>query len=348
MVSNSRIFFGIFIFVALSLVIYLFKPFLLDLFIAALLAVATSNINVLFLKLTKERKTLSAALTTAVLFTLFIAPFLYAVIELTRYASTFNMNNITGTIDYIKNYDFALPSSIEFLEPKIKEFIAQVDIKAITANILTNLANLGKLSAKFITDVAFILVFFFFAILYGNELVIYMKKALPMKESESGFILSEMANVMSVVLYSIIINAILQGLLFAFITIIYGYNGFLTGILFAFMSLIPVVGGVLAWAPISLYELANGNATGAIVIALYTIIVISVIADTFLKPLVIKFINDKLVKIPTKINELLIFFAMIAGITTFGFWGLILGPAIVTFFLSTIKLYVLLKERSVV
>ena len=169
-----------------------------------------------------------------------------------------------------------------------------------------------------------------------------------MKESESGFILSEMANVMSVVLYSIIINAILQGLLFAFITIIYGYNGFLTGILFAFMSLIPVVGGVLAWAPISLYELANGNATGAIVIALYTIIVISVIADTFLKPLVIKFINDKLVKIPTKINELLIFFAMIAGITTFGFWGLILGPAIVTFFLSTIKLYVLLKERSVV
>ncbi|MFC2491917.1 MAG: AI-2E family transporter, partial [Campylobacter curvus] len=102
------------------------------------------------------------------------------------------------------------------------------------------------------------------------------------------------------------------------------------------------------WAPISLYELANGNATGAIVIALYTIIVISVIADTFLKPLVIKFINDKLVKIPTKINELLIFFAMIAGITTFGFWGLILGPAIVTFFLSTIKLYVLLKERSVV
>jgi len=76
--------------------------------------------------------------------------------------------------------------------------------------------------------------------------------------------------------------------------------------------------------------------------------VISFGADTLLKPLVIKFINSKLVKIPTKINELLIFFAMIAGITTFGFWGVILGPAIVTFFVSTIKLYTLLRERNFV
>ena len=120
------------------------------------------------------------------------------------------------------------------------------------------------------------------------------------------------------------------------------------GILFAFTSLVPVVGGLLAWGPISLYEFANGNTAAAIVIAVYTIVVISIVADTFLKPIVIKFINDRLVKIPTKINELLLFFSMIAGISTFGFWGLILGPAIVTFFISTIKLYTLLKERSVV
>lgn len=348
MVSNSRIFFGIFVFFALSLVIYLFKPFLLNIFIAALLAVATSNINVKFLELTKNRKTLSAALTTAVLFLLFIAPFLYAVIELARHAAGFNMNNITDTIDYVKNYDFALPSSIEFLEPKFKEFIAGIDIKAISAQVMSNLADIGKKSAGFITDMVIIVIFVFFSILYGNELVAYLKEALPMKKNDTEFILSEVANVMSVVFYSIIANMILQGFLFAVITMIYGYNGFLTGIIFGFASLIPVVGGLLAWAPISLYEFANGNVTAAIVIAVYTVIVISTVADNFVKPLIIKFINDRLVKIPTKINEMLLFFAMIAGMTTFGFWGIILGPAIVTFFLSTIKLYVLLKERSVV
>ena len=322
---NNRVFFGIFALCALALVAYLFKPFLLNIFIAALLAVATSNINVKFLQLTKGKKTLSAALTTIVLFSLFIAPFLYAVIEIARNAEP-----------------------IKFMEPKIKEIIADIDVKAISANIIANLAGIGKSSVNFLIDMVFILVFFFFAILYGSELAGYLKSALPMKESESEFILSEVANVMSVVLYSIVLNAILQGCLFAIITISYGYNGFLMGIIFAFTSLIPVVGGLLAWGPISLYEFANGNTAAAVVIAVYTVVVISIVADTFLKPIVIKFINDRLVKIPAKINELLIFFSMIAGISTFGFWGLILGPAIVTFFISTIKLYTLLKERSVV
>ena len=133
----------------------------------------------------------------------------------------------------------------------------------------------------------------------------------------------------------------------SFITKFYGYDGFLTGILFAFASFIPVVGGLLAWGPISLHEFATGNTSAAICIAAYTVVVISIIADTFLKPLVIKFINSKLVKFPTKVNEMVIFFSMIAGITTFGFWGIILGPAIMSFFLSTIKLFVLLKERNV-
>lgn len=345
--NNSKIFISLFVFFALALLLYLFKPFLLNIFIAALLAVATSNINVKILALTKGRQTLSAALTTLALFALFIAPFLYTATSLAGYATNFNLESVSQTIDYIKNYDFSLPQSLGFLEPNFKEFLGEIDIKIIASNIVSNLANFGKLSAKFFTDMVIILIFFFFVILYGSELISYIKDTLPMQKEDSEFILSEVANVMSVVFYSIIINIIFQGFLFALITMFYGYDGFLTGIIFAFCSLIPVVGAVLAWLPISLHEFANGNLAGAITIALYTIIVISIIADTFLKPLIIKFINSKLVKQPTKINEMLIFFAMIAGLTTFGFWGLILGPAIVTFFISTIKLYVLLRQRQV-
>lgn len=344
---NNRIFFAAFVFFALALVVYLFKPFLLNFFIAALLAVAMSNVNGKLLRLSKNRKTLSAGITTAILFLTLIAPLTYAIIELAKYSANFNLETVTKTIDYVKNYDFELPGAIAFLEPKFKEFISDIDIAAFSKDALSYLAGIGKLSAKFMIDVAFIVVFFFFAILYGNELVDYLKSLLPMKKDESEFILSEVANVMSVVLYSIVINAILQGILFAFITKFYGYDGFLTGILFAFASLIPVVGGLLAWGPISLHEFAAGNTAAAVTIAVYTVIVISIVADTFLKPLVIKFINSKLVKFPTKINEMVIFFAMIAGITTFGFWGIILGPAIMSFFLSTIKLFILLKERNV-
>ncbi|MDH5465420.1 MAG: AI-2E family transporter, partial [Thiovulaceae bacterium] len=64
-----------------------------------------------------------------------------------------------------------------------------------------------------------------------------------------------------------------------------------------------------------------------------------IIADTFIKPIIIKFINDALIKSHVKINEMIIFFAILAGLTTFGFWGMIIGPAITAFFISLLKLY---------
>lgn len=347
MIKGNQYFFGLFAAFALGLVIYLFQPFWLNIIIAALLAVATSNITLLSLRITKNNKTLSAAITTAFLLVLFLAPLLYGIISVGSYAASFDLSKITKTIEYLKTASFHLPESVSFLEPRLKEFIESIDIAALGTKSIASLASLGKLSAKFVMDMGFILVFFFFAVLYGTELVSYLRENLPLKKDNTQFILSEMANVMSVVFYSVLANMIIQGVLFSIITAVYGFNPILTGMLFAICSLVPVVGGLLAFGPISLYLLASGDASGALVVAAYSIIVISFGADTLLKPLVIKFINDKLVKIPTKINELLIFFAMIAGLATFGFWGIILGPAIVTFFISTIKLYTLLRESGV-
>ena len=94
------------------------------------------------------------------------------------------------------------------------------------------------------------------------------------------------------------------------------------------------------WLPFMIYEFSIGDSSYAIFIAIYSIVVISVIADTFVKPLIIKEINMRLLKEDdTRMNELVIFFAIIAGLATFGFWGMILGPAITAFFLTILKLF---------
>lgn len=118
------------------------------------------------------------------------------------------------------------------------------------------------------------------------------------------------------------------------------------GILFSFASLIPIVGGALIYILVSIFEFANSNVTGAIIILLFSVIFISTVVDNFFKPQVIKFINKKLVKNPTKTDKILIFFAMIAGISTFGIWGMILGPAIITFFISSVKVYMSIQEKN--
>lgn len=165
-----------------------------------------------------------------------------------------------------------------------------------------------------------------------------------MSVDETTLIIKEISSVMSVVFYSIIVNAMFQGILFGVAVSFMGYNGLLFGIMYGFASLIPVIGGVLMWLPFMIFELSIGNNSSAVFIALYTIIVISIVADTFIKPIVIKEINSRLLnEDDTKINELIIFFAIIAGLATFGFWGMILGPAITAFFLTIMKLF---EQRS--
>ncbi len=143
---------------------------------------------------------------------------------------------------------------------------------------------------------------------------------------------------MSVVLYSILANAIFQGFLFGLFINFFGYDGVFFGALYGFASLIPIIGGALMWLPISLFEIYQGSTSHAIYISLYSILVISVVADTFIKPMIIKYINKKVVKTPTGVNELLIFFSILAGLSTIGFWGMIIGPALITFFISIMQL----------
>lgn len=344
---KGRLFIIAFILVVLCLVLYLFKDFLLVIAIGSLLAVSTSSITAKFLQIFKGKKVLATACTTALLVIFLIAPFAYAITQFALAVKHFDIGILTRTLDFIKGYqlDF-LPQSLDFLKPKIAEALNSIDLNAIVKQAFGYVGNLTKGTAKIIVDIVLICVFYFFANLYGTELIIYFKSVLPVEKGELDEILREVSNVMAVVLYSMVLTAITEGVLFAIIVSVFGYDGVFWGVIFAVSSLIPAVGGLLVYVPVSLYEFASHSLTNALCIVIYSVLVISLIADTFVKPLIIKWINKRLVKTPTKINELLIFLAMLAGIASFGFWGIILGPAILTFFISTIKMYVILKEKN--
>jgi len=342
--GNGKIFFGAIFLIIFYWVLKLYEPFLLTLTIASLLSIATYSINLKFLNVTKSR-VLAALLSTLLLSVLFFGPIVYIITSIGATVNNFDPAIIEKTVAYISSLDFKLPDTFSFLNPKIDEFFQNFDLTNLTKNTLSYAAFIGKNSASFLKDMFLIIVFFFFTNLYGKELVHYAKNLTPLKDKEIDLVFGEMANVMSVLFYSILVTAIFEGTLFAIIGMMFGYDGLLLGILYGFASLIPIIGGALMWIPICAFELARGNIIEAIVIALYSIIVISIIADTFIKPLIIKYINT-LAKIPTKISELLIFFAIIAGLSTFGFWGMILGPAITALFISILKLYELLKNRN--
>lgn len=317
----------------------LYAPFLLAMIIAILLAISTSNIQDLFLKYLKNRF-YASLLSTLLLAVLLFVPLGYFIITL-----SIELNDLDPQILInIKNSVLAKienpPGYMLFIKPYILEQIHKFDIDSFSATALSYTGTVGAFTLGFLKNSFLMIVFYFFVLYNGDHIFTFLRRVVQMSVEESSTLMKELSSVMGVVFYSIIVNAMFQGILFGIAISYMGYNGILFGVMYGFASLIPVIGGAVMWLPFMLFEFSLGNESNAIFIALYSIIVISIMADTFIKPLIIKEINKRLLKEEdAKVNELVIFFAIIAGLATFGFWGMILGPAITAFFLTLLKLF---------
>jgi predicted PurR-regulated permease PerM len=62
--------------------------------------------------------------------------------------------------------------------------------------------------------------------------------------------------------------------------------------------------------------------------------------------MIIKYIKEDILHSSIKINELLIFFSILAGMSSYGFWGMILGPAITAFLIAITRLYIELYGKE--
>ena len=328
--------------VMIYFMVELFNPFLKAISVAVLLAIATSSLT-LQLEIKLKSKILATSAMTVALTSLFFVPIVYCIFSFVNFFNQVDQQSLINILDEMKVFIKNTSTSLPFLKTSLNDMTSKIDVAKTVEEIFSISAYLGKNSAKFMIDIVMILIFFFFFTLYSSSIAEFIENLLPIKNEDSIILFNESSSVMTVVLYSILVNATLQGFLFGIFLTFFGYDGLLFGVLYGFGSLIPVVGGVIMWVPIVIYEASTNSSTNAIIIAVYSIVVISIIADTFIKPIIIKYINQKIVKVPTSLNELLIFFSILAGLSTFGFWGMIIGPAMVTFFISIMHL---LKKYS--
>jgi predicted PurR-regulated permease PerM len=191
-----------------------------------------------------------------------------------------------------------------------------------------------------------VVVFYFFINFYGNHFFDMVLTLLPVSSAKGSKMMHEVSATMEVVFYSVIVTAIFEGYLFGIIMSYFGFNGLLFGVIYGFASLVPIIGGIVVWAPVSLYAWTKVDSQTAIIIASYSIIVISIIADTFIKPMIIKIIKVDFLKSTIQINSIVIFFSILAGMSTYGFWGMIVGPAVTSFLIAITKVYLDYSETN--
>jgi predicted PurR-regulated permease PerM len=320
----------------LGFAVYLtYKPYLMDIAIASLMAISFGKVDLMLSRYIRNRYIIATIL-TLVLALLIFGPAIYFLVETGKYISHFSIEDVKKILIKVQELISYIP--VIKIRDELLSFFQPEKVMELYNKIVPIVATITAKSAVFIKDTFLIIIFFFFAILYGREILLYIMRIIPIDDYKLKTLFFQTSEVMSVVFYSTILTALLEGLLFGIVVSFYGLDFFLFMTMYAFSSIIPVIGGILMWGPVSLYLYAIGNTTGAIVVAVYSIVIISIVADTFVKPAIIAVVKD-FFGTETQLNSLVIFFAIVAGLSSFGIWGLIIGPAVTTMFISVLKFY---------
>ncbi len=313
----------------------IYKPFLLSITVAMLLTMATYNVALSLTKKLGSRK-LSALLMTILLVVFIFVPTIYITTTGVAYITNFDKATLKEMIHSVQNSLEAIPFANEWF----RDYLSEEKMLSFTQEVALYLTSLGSAGLGFIKNMFLVMLFYFIVNLYGDYLFELIYQLMPVSRMRSTSMIHEISSTMEVVFYSTIATAMLEGILFGVLVGSFGLNGLLLGIVYGFASLIPVIGGVIVWGPVALYAWHNIGADSAWIIIGYSIIVISIIADTFIKPIIIKVIKEDMLKSTNDISELVIFFAIVAGMSSYGFWGMILGPAITSFLIAMTRVYI--------
>jgi predicted PurR-regulated permease PerM len=319
----------------------IYKPFILPMVVAMLLSMATSNLTRSVTSKFKSKK-IATVIMTLIMIILILAPIAYIATKGIKYAADLDLNSVNTILAKIK----LLVKDIPYIGDAARKYLTPEQVLPFIQNLSIYIGKLGTKGLTFIKDSFLVVVFYSFIVYNQEKITQFLYNILSTSRRESMRMLDEISSTMEIVFFSIIVTAILEGVLFGVFISFYGFNGLFLGFLYGFSSLIPVIGGLIVWLPVSLLAWSKIDPSAAITIALYSIIVISFFADTIIKPIIIKVIKEKFLKSTINIDELLIFFSIIAGMGSYGFWGMILGPAITTFVITTTKTYLEYNKRS--
>ncbi|EFX42136.1 AI-2E family transporter [Helicobacter suis] len=323
--------------IAFYWMLYLYEDFLMDLLIAGLLCVTVFWLKEFFDK--HMRNLFSSLLCVLVLLSCLVIPLYFLIYKSMDFVFHLNLERLSFFINKFKTDLLMYVQDFPTLSQYAHKILSNVSAQALMSYILHFSSDIGKYSLKFASDTVMVLVFLFLCFFYGQTFYSYILEVLPFEKIQSKGIFREVAGILRVVLLTSIINVVLQGVAFAGLVVWFKLDWLSLGVLYGLSALIPIVGGALVWIPVAFYEMYRGNITGAVVIALYSLILIGGLIDSLIKPWLIGFIKRRVLKISLKINEILIFFSILAGISKFGFWGIAVGPTITAFFIVLLRVY---------
>lgn len=335
------------IFLAVGLSIWLFFPFLKSFFAALLLAIVISPLYHIVEQKVRRLSWLGpfSDVASAGIVSLGLSLILFMPIAVFLYHLFNQPENTIGMIrtlgESIDTLTSRLPSFMAWLKDPMDHLIeiGKMHKDEVLATLAAWLGNGLKTFMSMLGEMAMIVVFFFFLSWYGRNIALFFLPIIPLSRTMKREFLSDMMTTTAVVFYTLGGVMVAQGVAFGvFIAFFEGYNPLVLGFMTGFAAIIPVVGTALIWIPVAINEYVQGHLFNAIVITIYSWAMMAFFIDNIVKLVILNFVNKTISDGKKRMNEFVIFFAIVGGLATFGFWGFIFGPAIVAYTLTTLRM----------
>jgi predicted PurR-regulated permease PerM len=198
-----------------------------------------------------------------------------------------------------------------------------LQLNSLVANLLAAVYHFGLM-----------LVVVFFGLVDGPAIKRRVFDLSPLPDHEEERIVTTFRNVGGAILLGNGVGSVLQGALGGLGMWVAGLpSPLFWGAIMTVFAFLPLLGVHAVSVPAALYLMLRGRFTAAVVFFVFCLIQ-SALIENLLKP--------RLMGSRMQMHSMLIFFAVLGGISTFGLLGLLYGPLIAAFFLTVLDLY----ERS--
>ncbi len=340
-------------------------PFLLPLFLAAVVAMVSQPLLNYFVKRTKGHVRIAAGITTAIIVSAILVPlcvgiFLGSVQLFTTVVNTLDEANWNKTVQTVREKveisndkfhqviewaDRYLVKEVDRTEQetdqtnteKVDEFVRknlQATLVPIAKRSLGFAAStvglLGSVISALIAWVMFIIALYYF-LADGYSLIESTQSLIPVHVDYQKRLIDQFQKVVRAVVLATFLAALGQGLTTALALYVVGFDHFIIFLILATItSLVPLAGSWLVWVPCAGWLMYQGHWGSAIFLTAVGTLVVGTM-DNIIRTYVLQ--SD------AKLHPLLAFVSVLGGLQMMGLWGVFIGPIVASCLHALVQIF---------
>ena len=308
--------------------------FIVPLFLAAVLVVIFKPLHQWVLEKCGHRIKLSAAVTTLLIVLIVLLPISAMLMKaVSEGVAIVRDNTAEGELN-IESVKVLVDKAVHSLNRGLEKLkMPEQSSDNVYAYVRKNLGNFAaplllggvEILASTLIGLAIMVLTMYYFFSDGPSMAAAMMKLSPMDDVYEQELLDKFGDVSRAVVLASLLSAIVQGLLAGVGYMVAGVDSiFFWTALTIFLAMVPFVGSAAVWIPICLYLyfVQEESTTAAIVLAIYCVVVVSMI-DNLIKPMVLHGQSN--------LHPLLALLSVIGGIQALGPIGILVGPMLVAF-----------------